>query len=412
MIRLNPGCLILIAALLATSLVSPSFADDWPTYRHDNRRSGITSETLDIGALAEQWRYTPPAPPMPAWHGPAKWDAYAGLKGLRSMRNYDPAFYVAVVGDAAYFGSSVEDCVYCLDTESGDVRWSFDADGPVRITPTVVDGKAYFGSDDGYAYCLNVADGALIWKYTPTEDGRLIANDGKLIPMWPCRTGVLVDAGTAYFGAGLVPWRESFLCAVDAATGHVEGPGRFRKSLNQVTIEGAFLASPTKLYVPQGRSAPMVIQRDTGEGLGTLEGGGGVFAVLTPDQQIAHGPGNKQGWITVSNAETRDKIASFEGAVSMVVTEDRAYVLSDTNLVAVDRASSNQLWNIAADHPFTLILAGDVLLAGGQDSVAAYAVADGSSAGSVAVDGRAYGLAVANGRLYASTDTGIIHCFK
>ena len=61
--------------------------------------------------------------------------------------------------------------------------------------------------------------------------------------MWPVRTGVLVESGQAYFGAALVPWRESFLCAVDAETGKAEGDGHFRQGLKSVTMEGALLAS-------------------------------------------------------------------------------------------------------------------------------------------------------------------------
>ena len=36
---------------------------------------------------------------------------------------------------------------------------------------------------------------------------------------WPIRTGVTVMGDTAYFAASLLPWKESYLCAVDALTG-------------------------------------------------------------------------------------------------------------------------------------------------------------------------------------------------
>ena len=68
-------------------------AQTWPTYRHDNRRSGVTDERL-VFPLAMQWRWRSPQPPQTAWSGPAKWDAYSGNSGLQSMRNFDPCFYV------------------------------------------------------------------------------------------------------------------------------------------------------------------------------------------------------------------------------------------------------------------------------------------------------------------------------
>jgi outer membrane protein assembly factor BamB len=328
------------------------------------------------------------------------------------MRNYDPVFHVAVAGESVYFGSSSTDAVYCLDAGTGEQKWCRTVDGPVRMVPTFAGGKLYFGCDDGHAYCLDAETGSLVWKYRPSQDDRLVANNGKLIPLWPCRTGVLVDAGKAYFGAGLLPWREAYLCAVDAETGSLDGAGLYCKTLNEVTVEGAMLASPSRLYVPQGRSAPMVFNRTDGSHLGNLEGGGGVFAVLTPDAQFAHGPGNKTGWITVSAAETREKIATFSGGNAMVVAEDRAYILKDTELEARDRTSGQEVWSVACSCPYTLILAGDMLLAGGDSEVAAFATGTGKRIASKTVSGRAYGLAVASGRLFVSTDTGMIHCFE
>ena len=40
---------LLGAALLPPA--GPARGEDWPTYRHDNRRSGATDETLDARAL-------------------------------------------------------------------------------------------------------------------------------------------------------------------------------------------------------------------------------------------------------------------------------------------------------------------------------------------------------------------------
>ena len=76
---------------------APLPSADWPTYRHDNSRSGTTAEKLVAEKLELKWVHRAALAPRPAWAGPAKWDAYAGIRGLRSMRNYDPAFHVIVV---------------------------------------------------------------------------------------------------------------------------------------------------------------------------------------------------------------------------------------------------------------------------------------------------------------------------
>jgi len=40
-----------------------------------------------------------------------------------------------------------------------------------------------------------------------------------MLSLWPLRTGVLVDEGVAYFGAGIFPAEGVFLYAVDADEG-------------------------------------------------------------------------------------------------------------------------------------------------------------------------------------------------
>lgn len=396
--------------LLAWS--APGFSEDWPTYQHDNYRSGVTGERLNVEVLQEAWVYRSPHPPQPAWAGPAKWDAYANLRGLRSMRGYDLVFHVIAVDDSVYFGSSAEDSVYRLDAKTGDERWCYTTSGSVRLAPTFAKGHIYFGADDGHAYCLQADDGSLVWKMKPSEDDRLIPSNGKFISIWPCRTGVLVADDRAYFAVSLLPWREAYLCAVDADTGSDEGPGLYVKKLRQITMEGHLLASSTKLYVPQGRVPPIVFDRQQGSPLGALSGGGGVFALLTSDAHFLHGPGNKAGWIVESNAESRDKIAQFNSGNAMLVSNGLAYLLTDTSLSAINRANGETLWSVPCQYPYALIMAGGMLFTGGDSEVAAFGSVNGERVWSSKVDGRAHGLAVANGQLLVSTTTGAIHAFR
>ena len=215
--------------LLLVGFTSQITAADWPTYRHDNRRSGITNETLSTRSLGLLWSWKSTLPPQSAWAGPAKWDAYAGIRGLKSMRMYDPVFHVVAAGDQIYFGSSVDDSTHCLDAATGKPVWRFTTEGPVRIAPSYHSGRLYFGSDDGHAYCLDARTGKLRWQFNPSlhaNDGTLpadlahrIVHNGRLIPFWPCRSGLMIQSGTAYFSASLFPWHPSYLCAVNAING-------------------------------------------------------------------------------------------------------------------------------------------------------------------------------------------------
>jgi len=401
--------LVAAAACLGALTV---WAEDWPTYRHDVRRSAHSRERLRAEILHETWVCRSMQPPQPAWAGPAKWDAYAGIRGLRSMRNYDPVFHPVVAGNSLFYGSTSDDAIHCLDTRSGKERWRFVTDGAVRVAPTYADGRLYVGSDDGHVYCLSPDRGGLIWKFRPeTPAGEVIYN-GRFVSFWPCRTGVMVEGGTAYFGNSLLPWKPSFLCAVDAATGRAEGPGRFVRQVEGVTFEGALLASRERIISPQGRVPPLLFRRDDGKPLGALEGGGGCFVLLTEDAHILHGPGNKTGWIQESGEEDRSTIATFNGGNALVVVGDKSFLLSDNALVAMDRTRKRELWTVPLDCPFALIAFDQHLVAGGTDKLAILRMSDGRLIWETSVEGRVHGLAVADKALFASTDTGAIHCYR
>ena len=461
----------LIVAFLFLS-ASHSLAADWPTYRADNRRSGVTSESLRF-PLSPAWTYSSPTPPQMAWTGPAKWDSYANLRQLESMRNFDPAFFVIAVGDSVYFGSSVDDSVHCLDATSGTEKWVFPTDGPVRLPPAWHAGKIYFGSDDGFAYCLDAKQGKLIWKQKPSGTESLLLNDGKLISHWPCRTGVVIENDLAYFGASLLPWEPSYLCAADAVTGALDGPGRYRLTLEHLTMQGAMLATSSRLYLPQGRQRPEMFERTNGRAIGGFGGSGqgGVFAVVSRTDEFMHGSGQNhgvEGELRGFDANSRDYFVTFPKATRIVVTDETAYLNTGVELSSFARTrylelgkrqtqllaeqnkikeqlkklgnkagepewdklkadlqpleselatlppklSACYLWRTAADCPHDLILAGPTLFAGGDDQVTAFDAATGKVLWSAPVNGKAHALVVANGHLLVSTDRGTIHCFR
>ena len=241
---------------------------------------------------------------------------------------------------------------------------------------------------------------------------RKIVNNGRFISTWPIRTGVLIEDGRAYFGASLLPWQESYLCAVDARQGTIEGAELYVRRVEQATMEGPMAVFPGRALVsPQGRIPPQLFALRDGRPLGSLKGGGGSFVVLTKDS-VFHGPGNKTGWLTASSLDSLETVASFQNGNAIVVAGDLSFILTDDALTASNYVSQQVVWSTDCDCRLALILAGDTLYAGGQDQVLAFDARDGHRIGSQTVDGKAYGLAVAQGRLLASTDTGSIHAFR
>lgn len=395
--------------ILSLVFVLPAAAD-WPTYGHDNRRSHVTTESLEF-PLEEIWIRRSPIPPQTAWTGPAKWDAFASNDGLQSMRNFDPVFFVTAAADRVYFGSSVDDAAHCLDAETGEEIWVAFADSAVRLPPTIADGKAWFGADDGLVYCVSADDGTEIWRYRAVENPKMIPSNGKLISPWPIRTGVMIESGVAWFGSSLFPWESSFLCAVDAKTGEP----RFVEEQSKVTLQGALLASAERIYAPQGRAQPLVFAKKSGVRVGEVTGSGGVWCILTEHEELISMPKNqkeKEETVKLTVPGQKESILSIPAASRMIASGERIFVHQRGALKALDRNSPKQpLWTSSCPAPAALILAGEHIFLGGDGIVSAFEAETGKPVWSAEIPGRVYGLAVANGRLFASTDHGHIVAF-
>jgi len=466
-----PSMIAMPLAALCLLLAATGMAEDWPTYRHDNARSAVTPEDLDL-PLAAQWIFVPPHPPAPAWTNPAK---------EKARVRFDEAYHVAAAGDAVYFGSSADGTIYCLDAVTGQLRWSTITGGPVRVAPTIWNGAVYVGSDDGHAYCLDARNGRVNWKVRGAYGQNQVLGNGYMISLWPIRTGVMVENGIAYFGAGVFPHETLFLCAVNAEDGSLlwrndtYGETGYKLEFGGVSPQGPLLASEDTLFVPSGRAMPAAFNKSDGTFMSYLPPGGkigGTWALLTEDRLIA-GVESKRAYSPKGHPVRNTAYAWFPG-VQLVVEGDYAYMVTFEELAALDRKAfsfaeewranldkerkplvdrlnileskarrlagdkleavraelglvKRQLadmseeqehieaavrrWEHPWKHHHALMLAGDLLFAGGDNTVAAVLKKTGQELWSGSVDGKACGLAAANGRLLVSTDTGQIVCF-
>ncbi len=434
-------------------------AEDWPTYQHDAARSGITSEKVPV-PLVESWVFQPAQPPEPAW-GPPKAEPVEDVLELRRI-HFDDASQVAAAGGRVYFGSSADGKVYCLDAATGRVLWTKMTGGPVRLAPTVWEGRVYVGSDDGRAYCLDGTSGAVDWQFRAAPDPRRVLGSRRMISLWPLRSGVLVDAGVAYLAAGIFPAEGVFFYALDAKDGSLrwrnDGAGEAPQS--QVSPQGYLLASATTLYAPMGRVSPAAFDRSDGK-LKFLtffgKNVGGTYALLADGEELYTGTEE----LTAFRSSPKDRFATYPGR-KLIVSRDTVYLAGDTHLSSLDRkaypaagskvrslrarlqqlqaaqkekgkspppdaaeiqkaaaqlnAAREELvrtirWEVPCALNEALILAGDVLLAGGAGRVRAIDVRSGKTLWEGKVEGNAKGLAAADGRLLVSTDTGKIYCF-
>jgi len=151
---------------------------DWPTFRHDNERSGRA--TTDVPRdIRQVWR--------------------TKIGGRLSS---------PVVSDGEVFVAAIDShTIHALEAVSGRALWSYTAGGRVDSAPTIHRGMVLFGSADGWVYCLRQGDGALAWRFRAAPRDRLIMVRGQLESAWPVHGSVLVNEGTLIVAAG----RSSYL---------------------------------------------------------------------------------------------------------------------------------------------------------------------------------------------------------
>lgn len=259
-----------LAVLVGLTL--PSVAADWPTWRHDAQRSGVTAEQLP-DRLQLQWVRELPAF-EPAWP-------------VEPRLQFDASYQPVAAAGRLFVGSPVDGSVTAYDADTGRELWTFNTEGPVRCAPAVWEGAVYVGSDDGWLYCLDAATGSLRWKVRGVPDDRpdyRHLGNNRLISFWPVRGGPVVVDGVVYFGVGLWPTLGVFVEAVDARTGRrlwVNDRVGYLRSVRVdhndrtdvgLSPQGYCLFVDGKLVVPSGRSMPARFDPKTGRMLYYVQG--------------------------------------------------------------------------------------------------------------------------------------------
>ena len=132
---------IIISMLMIATILSVAGtvnATDWPMLGGNPERTGYSPDEAPESNNT-LWIYN-----IPGWIGSS----------------------AAIVDDNVYIGGSAQRVV-ALNPD-GTEKWTFDTDGSVSSTPTVVDGKVVFGEEDipGELYCVNAETGIEEWSFT------------------------------------------------------------------------------------------------------------------------------------------------------------------------------------------------------------------------------------------------------
>ncbi len=295
-------------ALAAISLVfacvaATASAEDWPMWRYDAARSARTSPTLPESLHLSWVRQLPKLKPA-----------------FRTKRIQFDAGYEPVVLDKMMFvASSRNDSITAIDIDTGEQKWRFYTNGPVRVAPVAWKDRIFIGSDDGHLYCLAAKDGRLLWKFRAVPSGRNILGNGRLISVWPVRGGPVLHDGKIFFAAGVWPFEGVFLYSLDAETGqlvwlnddcgYIYGQHPHNaESLGGVTPQGYLVVSGNELIVPCGQAVPAHFDVRTGKLLS--------FVLPRPGRL----PG---GWFT--SADVRRGKVVLDANINRDLHEDKIY---------------------------------------------------------------------------------------
>ena len=333
------------SALLLLALFSLNiFGEDWPTYRYNGKRSGVTPANLPAKLFA-QWTFQSLHAPRTAWP----------LPGEETPRMHtDRAYHVVAAGNTIYFGNNVDNHVHAHDTRSGKRKWSFATDGSVRFAPFVSEERIYFGSDDGHIYCVDAEKGTQIWKYRPGPSGERIIGRGRMASLWPVRTGVLVEDGVLYAAAGIFPHEGLYIVALNIKTGRpvwlndTVGDQAWGLQYGGAAPQGYIVASSDTVYIPAGRSMPVAFDKRTGKFKKFLSGGGkigGSWTMMEGNELFAgnnnQGADTKIAFNANSGSKQADQFANFP-SIDMVLTKDTAFIATQKGIYCIDRAANRK----------------------------------------------------------------------
>ncbi|MBN1348847.1 PQQ-binding-like beta-propeller repeat protein [candidate division KSB1 bacterium] len=392
---------------------------DWQMWRHDAARSAASPEELPA-ALHLLWSRQYPQR-EPVWDDPLNCD----------LMPYDRVFEPIVLGETMFIGFNDCDKVVAIDTETGAEKWSFYADGPVRLPLAGWQDRIFFTSDDGYLYCLAARNGRLLWKFNGAPKQRPILGNQRLISSWLARGGAVVesvnpDDAVVYFTASIFPFMGTFIYAIDARTGEAiwrnEGLGsQYIKqphnspSFAGIGPQGVLVISGERLLVPGGRSVPACFAKATGEllyfHLAANNKTGGAFVCANHQVFFNHA---RERMVDVYDLEDGHNLMRRVGKFP-VLTPKIVYFSGET-ITARDAGSlDDKLWELQQDASGDLIKAGSRLYAGGEHHITAIALNANGAFPAIAwqlpLDGRIERLLAANGKLFAVTYDGRIMAF-
>jgi outer membrane protein assembly factor BamB len=235
------------------------------------------------------------------------------------------------------------------DIDDPKIKWRFKAQGPIRGSSVIVEDKIYFGSSDGFVYCLNKEQGNLIWK--KQTNGAI--------------TGTPTIAGSSLY----ITNRDNSVWAMDARTGKILWKFKMQPILPDLHAGWEyFMASPVvfenSVFIGSGDGHLYVLDSGNGKPKWKFKTNGRIRATPLIDSGTVYQPSN-DGYIYVLDVDNGNLLWKFEtrGATynpqdfnfdrSSICTQPQIregilyFGSRDGNTYAVDLKTRKEKWNFS-----------------------------------------------------------------
>lgn len=375
-------------------------------------------------------------------------DLRTGRERWRFFTEGPVRFAPTVAGNRVFAGSD-DGWVYCLSAVDGSLLWKFRGGPhderllgngqmisrwPVRTGVLVDQGIVYFAagmwsSDGVYVYALRAEDGSVVWKNDtcgrrymklPHDYLEGIAGVSPQGYLLLCRDTLIVPNGRAMPAGFDSATGKLRFCRNDASKLHHAGGSWLTASGDLVLGE----RRPLQIdgHVRLGEADPL-----PGDGLiaWTYDTGEQVFALAGKHRVLVHGGimyTSGDGKLTATETrELRRRAGGYyaSGLVDPRLAPEHVHPLGwwrgarypwyPSKVVPIALQPSK--WETPLGRTYELILAGNVLVAGGRGQVTAVAADTGKILWQTKVEGEARGLAVTDSNLLVSTTTGRLLCY-
>ena len=359
-----------VCILLFIGITLKGHASDWPMWRYNAGRSACSPQELprDLDLLWTR-EYSPRDD---VWDDPLNQD----------LMPYDRVFEPIVMGHYMFIGFNDCDKVVALDTETGEEKWRFYVDGPVRLPMAGWEDKLFFTSDDGFIYCVKARSGELIWKFQGAPSDRKILGNKRLISSWPARGGVVVKDDVVYFAASIWPFMGTFIYALDAESGEIvwRNEGTSAQYIKQphnspayagVAPQGAMVIGGDRLLIPGGRSVPACYDLTTGDfiyyHLAEFRKDGGSFVCANEKYFFNH---TRDRVTSLYDLEKGNQLIGNIGRYPVLAKD--VFYFSGESITARDaKFPDDELWELDINASGDLIMAGSRLYAAQENHITA-----------------------------------------